>query len=200
MRPRVYIHVWAGRDEATAARCSEVAADINRSLESRGLDKAAALHPIRSHATTELPTLSWLHYDVQSMDPTTPVLYMHLKGASWLHGKPETACIEDWRRLMLYYCVERWTEALYHLRSFSAVGCNVSTVKKPHFSGNFWWSKAGVLAALPKPDTSWDRMEAEFWIGRVGLDRMGSLHQSNVDHYFQPYPRDIYAGVPLGAP
>lgn len=198
MRPHVYIHVWTGRDEASRARCVEIAADVNRALSESGLDKAAFLRPIRTDAPNEIPTLAWLHYDCQSMKEDAPVLYLHLKGASWRHGQPETPFVDDWRRMMLYFCVERWQEAVDGLVLHSAVGCNISTAHHPHFSGNFWWARAGTLARLPKPSHEWDRMQAEFWIGGVGYDRMGSLHQSNVDHYFQPYPRERYAEAPVG--
>lgn len=198
MKPYVYIHLWRGRDEETRARCAEISAEMEKAIRDSGLEKAAVMRPISSDAANEIPTLAWMHYDAHSMDYDTPILYMHLKGASWRHGQRETACVEDWRRLMLYYCVERWEMALEKLKAYSAVGVNVSTARnRPHFSGNFWWAKAGAVVALPKPDYAWNRMEGEFWIGGVGYDRMGSLHQSRVDHYFQPYPRELYAGVPV---
>lgn len=200
MRPHVYIHLWTGRDEETRARSLEVAADVYRALSESGLEKAAVMRPIRTDATNELTTLKWLHYECLSLPADTPVLYLHLKGSSWRHGQRETPHVEDWRRLMLYFCVERWQEAVDRLRTYSAVGCNISMVHHPHFSGNFWWARAGALAMLPQPSYEWDRMEAEFWIGGVGREHMGSLHQSRVDHYFQPYPRERYAEAVVGTP
>lgn len=201
MKPQVYIHLWAGRDEETRARSNEIAAEMQRVIAASGLEAVAHLKPVRSDAANEIPTLAWMHYAATGLPAETPMLYMHLKGATWRAGLRETPCVEDWRRLMLYFCVERWQDAVARLETYSAVGCNISTARgRPHFSGNFWWARAGALALLPKPDYRWDRMEAEFWIGGVGQQFMGSLHQSRVDHYFQPYPRERYAEAPVGAP
>jgi hypothetical protein len=197
LKPVIYAHVWSGKDEGTRERCSDIWTEMLGVLEASGILAESAFHPLRTGAANELQTLQWLHKDACEMEPRTPVLYLHLKGASWLPGRDETACVDDWRRMMLYFCVERWRDALEELGLFKAVGCNVSTVHHPHFSGNVWWARAGALAALPRPQTTWDRMAAEFWIGGVGLENMGSLHQSGVDHYFVRYPRERYMEASL---
>jgi len=117
------------------------------------------------------------------------VLYMHTKGASYGDIVP---VIEDWRHLMVHFLLERGNEALELLNDVDVVGCNSLEEPMPHFSGNFWWSNASYLATLELPDAS-DRLVAEWWVcGGDGV-QMKTLHDSGVNHYQQPYPREYYA-------
>lgn len=196
MKPIVFLHRWQGNDAETRSRSEDIAAELDEALSDSGLAAAAEIHSLAPPSKSEIGTLAWLHYRTRDVVPETPILYLHVKGASWLPGKPETACVDDWRQLMTHFCVTRWESALRALDApgVRAVGCNLSTARgRPHFSGNFWWAKAGAVRALPIPEYSWDRMEGEFWIGGVGVEHMGSLHQSGVDHYFVRYPREMYA-------
>ncbi len=139
-----------------------------------------------------------------------PVFYFHCKGGKWLGGR-EWEPVRDWTKMMAHFCIDQWRDALCELErpGIKAVGVNRHTFpaehegsgEPPHFSGNFWWSTAGVIAGLP--DMGIDRMDTEKWIGNVGLDAMGSLHQSpmcegdsstpyGMSHYIQSYPETMY--------
>jgi hypothetical protein len=145
-------------------------------------EEADTLRLIRDRAATLPP-----HY----------VLYLHTKGVS-----RQTPSTEDWRRMMEYFVVERWREALDILGDEGAVGCNLETDtfmgRFPHFSGGMWWAKSEHINALDHSyldgPTRWHR---EFWIGTApGLK---CLHNSGLNradyggHYHEPYPRHRYA-------
>ena len=116
------------------------------------------------------------------------ILYLHSKGAS--HSQP-TLQVADWRRLMLHFLVERHEEALATLADADVVGCNLLDWPRRHFSGNFWWAKAGYLAGLA-PVPAGERHEAEWWVLSGPGVRALSLHDSGVDHY-----RDFMAAPPM---
>lgn len=168
-----------------------------------------------SQVGSEIRTLQWLWDVSQALPPDTPILYFHCKGGKWLGGDPWEP-VRDWTRMMAYFCIDRWRDALkvfdMHLeREVKAVGCNrhrfpeshEASPSAPHFSGNFWWITAGEARKLHRLREEEDRMGAEAWIGGVGWDHMGSLHQSPMlegdggpragSHYVCRYPERMYA-------
>jgi hypothetical protein len=109
----------------------------------------------------EQVTLRRLREWAATADPLTPVLYAHTKGAHNL--SPVTA---THREFMTSGTVGRWREAVAALDDHDAAGCFWEPhAPLPHFTGNFWWARAGYLAGLPEvPDT--DRYAAELWVGQ----------------------------------
>lgn len=120
------------------------------------------------------------------------ILYTHTKGIT---RYPNTNT-DDWRRLMQYFCVERWRECIDLLDDHDALGCNLGVSHdwgpNPHFSGNFWWANASYINRL---NSSYlkdsNRYMREFWIGSGGGD-LYELHKSGVDHYKEPYHERLY--------
>ena len=99
------------------------------------------------------------------------VLYLHTKGV-YRSGRLS----DDWRRMMLYFCVEKWQDALsmFDDQECMAVGCNLRNkrparrysqhfkshgldiLKAPpmwHYSGNFWWARSEAIRSLPDPES-----------------------------------------------
>jgi hypothetical protein len=120
------------------------------------------------------------------------VLYFHTKGVS-----NNTLQTKDWRNMMNYFCIEEWRKCVKLLDSYDAVGCNLQDyndngIYRPHFSGNFWWANANYINRL---DSSWldstNRYFKEFWIG-TGNGNLCEIYKSNVNHYIETYPREIY--------
>jgi hypothetical protein len=108
----------------------------------------------------EQVTLRRLREWVATADPATPVLYAHSKGAYNL--SPITAVHRD---AMTSGVVRRWRGAVAALTDHDVAGCFWSLGTQPHFTGNFWWARAGYLAGLPVvADT--DRFAAELWLGQ----------------------------------
>lgn len=130
--------------------------------------------------------------------PRVPVLYHHAKGSA-----SENLCVQEWRELMTYFCVERWQGAASIILSgYDACGVNWRPYgEHPHFSGNFWWASSDYIASLPDPlsphyyKAEGDcRMRYEFWIGLGNLQAVVSLHESGCgNHYRDRYPRGRYA-------
>lgn len=137
---------------------------------------------------SELPTLG-LVGSFATAHPEARVLYLHTWGAS---HDARHAVIDDWRRMLLYFLVERFDSCLEMLGSHDAVGCNLLASPRPHFSGNFWWARAPYLASLESP--TGDRHEAEFWLlGGAGV-RAVCVHDSGVNHSRERWPRERCAG------
>jgi glycosyl transferase family 10 (putative fucosyltransferase) len=136
----------------------------------------------------EQPTLELVR-TFASFHPDANLLYLHTKGAS--HPRPRDN-VDDWRRLLVHFLVERFPECLAALETHAVVGCNLSAAPRRHLAGNFWWARARYLQSLPPVPTQ-DRHDAEWWILSRPNVRVRSLHDSGVDHYLQPYPRAAYA-------
>ena len=124
-------------------------------------------------------------------NPGYKVLYLHTKGVS-----KNMPLMDDWRKMMNYFCIEKWEEAIPLLDKYDALGCNYFEDTwlghYPHFSGNFWWSSTDYITTLDHSflETSrrWDR---EFWIG-TGNGNMHEIYNSEVDHFREIFPRSAY--------
>jgi hypothetical protein len=140
----------------------------------------------------ELTTLEKL-LSFASHNPDTEILYMHTKGIT----KLKNPAVRDWRELMEYYCLYKHELCLELLKDHSVVGVNLLPTPMPHFSGNFWWTKASHINTLPclldgKLSTLDLRMSAEFWVCSTEKSSLVSVHQSMVNHYTTRYPEDNY--------
>lgn len=90
-------------------------------------------------------TLQDMHKHIQ---PTDKVLYVHSKGVSQHHvDEPHRfQCIEDWRRMIMYFLVGRFRECLHMLDTYETVGVNE---RQDHWNGNFWWVRGDYFLTLP---------------------------------------------------
>jgi hypothetical protein len=139
----------------------------------------------------ERETLLWLHVVAQK-DPTlTHIMYHHTKGAT---SEAHHPTVRDWRQLMDYFLLWQWRAAATACnRHNSVAGCNWGREPFPHFSGNCWIASADYVRGLPMIDMSpmADRLAAEKWIGQNDPNVV-YLHQSGVNHYTTPYPKERY--------
>lgn len=141
--------------------------------------------------TEETPTLSTLkNFCIQNEDYS--VLYMHTKGVT----QPMQSTY-DWRKIMEYFCIEKWQHAVQKLEEHDAVGClymdHCYYGYFPHFSGNFWWANASYVNRLNHSYlTDGIRQNREFWIG-TGDGSLYSFHTTGLNHYAHEYPRSLYA-------
>lgn len=141
--------------------------------------------------TEETPTLSALkNFCIQNEDYS--VLYMHTKGIT----QPMQSTY-DWRKIMEYFCIEKWQDAVQKLEEHDAVGClymdHCYYGYFPHFSGNFWWANASYVNRLNHSYlTDGIRQNREFWIG-TGDGSLYSFHTTGLNHYAHEYPRSLYA-------
>lgn len=138
----------------------------------------------------EAPTLESLLKFCQHNDGWN-VLYFHTKGIT--RPTPETT---DWRKVMEYFCIERWSDCLQLLNIHDTVGCLFMDYCVfgffPHYSGNFWWSKSDYIKTLNHEYLrNGVRQNREFWIG-TGQGSMFSFLNTGLDHYQVRLPREVY--------
>lgn len=122
-------------------------------------------------AVAECPAMRLIERLCRNSD--VPILYLHSKGVS--HDPEREPVFHDWRRLMERELVERWREHLPRLADRDLVGVNWWP-NYPHFSGNFWLTRADWVRKLPRFDSVYrDRYTCERWIGMMRNPRVESL-------------------------
>jgi hypothetical protein len=124
-----------------------------------------------------------------SMIEDFDVLYIHSKGVK--HNglsKPVTS----WVQYLIYFNITLHEKCLYYLEKHSTVGVNLSNCNNIHYSGNFWWSKSEHIKTL-EALTDKRYQGPEFYVTTKKYDASYlSLWNSNIDHYYDEYPTDIY--------
>jgi hypothetical protein len=115
------------------------------------------------------------------------ILYIHTKGVT----TPNNECVNDWRKYMLYFNVEKHEQAIKELENYDTYGVDLVTEPTEHYSGNFWWANSNHINKLPsideisKPDAKavlTIRHNAEFWLMMVDGNNK-SAHNSNINVY-----------------
>jgi hypothetical protein len=120
------------------------------------------------------------------------MLYVHSKGALTMNK-----CVLHWHKLMEWYNVYQWRGSVQALNmGFQTSGVLLTDTPQRHYSGNFWWAKAGYLATLPDPlsegyYTDESRIKYEMWVG-LNLERPFSHLNTGLNHYIDEYPPSRY--------
>ena len=154
----------------------------------------------------EIGTLRFVWDEASALRADAYILYYHSKGVS----RTGNLAVREWRRVMEYFCVERWREAVSTLeRGADMAGVNWEEVPYPHFSGNFWWARSeyvsgmqplqrhsliGSVEQFPSILHS-PRHDAELWPGS-GRPRVAQLYRTGLEpgqHYQFPHFREQYA-------
>jgi hypothetical protein len=113
-------------------------------------------------------------------------LYLHTKGIT----KPNNSNVTDWRNYMEYFVIGKYKECLQDLVMYDCVGVNWRYCPKPHFSGNFWWTKGSYFNKLPHTIDS-DYCAPEFYIG-LGSPKIKCLYSTTLDHYYNKFSMKDY--------
>jgi hypothetical protein len=142
----------------------------------------------------ERPTLYHMH-KMAELEPDTMYCYVHTKGISHFNT-PSYNNVMDWLRLLTYWNIEKWKDAVHILDTHDIYGCtliaNYYNITNNHYSGNFWWANSSYIKQLPSYiDTSYNG--PEFWPCILNSKKY-SAHNSNLKscHYLNPYPRRKY--------
>lgn len=115
----------------------------------------------------EFPALMALHRDAQ---PGDKILYIHTKGVSHVH--PHRQGSDEWRRYMMWGCVEHWREMLDALDSNDMAGVQWTELNGYYarkccashvWAGNFWWATGEHIRRLSIPRVTGNRWLAEGW-------------------------------------
>jgi hypothetical protein len=73
---------------------------------------------INNNLSNESSTLKSLYSFIQKNNDYD-VLYIHTKGVT-----SNSAQMNDWRKYMNYFCIEKWKDCINFLKDYDAVGCN----------------------------------------------------------------------------
>lgn len=124
----------------------------------------------------EFPTLEAMQKKAET-EPDANYLYLHTKGVS--KPKSRRSLDAEWRRYMMWGCVENWKECASAMHDHDVAGVewypdlspsaagNKETGTFGFFAGNFFWARGDFLNGLP-PVAGLDqenRWNAEAWIG-----------------------------------
>jgi hypothetical protein len=147
----------------------------------------------------ERPTLLHMKKSAETDPPNTKYFYLHTKGLRWF-GTQREDCVVDWIKLLLYWNIENWCDAVDVLNKYDTYGCNFCNRSEypPHYSGNFFWTTTYHLKTLP--DTIGPHYnDPEFWlssVGRVGgkpnIYNAFSSSYEGLGHYAVRCPESLY--------
>lgn len=219
--PVVFYHLWpVGRwKDVNASIFSEIVSSglslkmdkmylcVNSDIAEEEIDlcgiDATKVEIVRIPDTqSEWPTIDLL-YSKYVNTQSTPILYMHCKGARFGLDHPQSAAIGCWNEGMTYFNVTNWKKCVKLLESGKhSVGIRVERLPVAHYSGNFWWINSSSLRLLLNPKTQiqtiTNRHGAEFWIGRLGVNYLHDVDvQRNHFGYGLVIPKSKYA-IPTG--
>ncbi len=133
----------------------------------------------------EIPTIMKI-LQFSKTHPNCKLLYLHTKGIS---HSADSAPVTEWRKYLSYFMVSKYQECLSKLDDYDAVGCNYTVEPHPHYSGNFWWANTNYIKTINNPLI--EKHDAEWWILSL-TKNFYTMHNSNVNHYHESYPREKY--------
>ena len=142
----------------------------------------------------ERPTLLHMRKSSET-DINTKYFYLHTKGLRWF-GTDKEQNIVDWIKLLLYWNIENYKNAIDILNNYDTYGCNFyeDDCNWPsHYSGNFFWVKNSHLKLLDQY-IGHGYNDPEFWL----CSKKGNFYNAyssgleGMGHYDNPYPEYIY--------
>lgn len=147
--------------------------------------------------TYEKITLNSLLEDCQNKYDNCKILYLHSKGVTRMGNKN----VEDWVNYLIYFNVNKHQDCIDALDTNDTCGVNLSEKPQFHYSGNFWWGNSDYIKKLEqlqirehficKEDYVNYYLSSEMWICSQ-TTKCKSLHNSNVNHYQEEYPKEKY--------
>jgi hypothetical protein len=142
----------------------------------------------------EFPGIQLVWDWAQKLPPDARLLYMHGKGLS----RPNNRAMQNWRRYLLSWVVERHDAFLAATDEHDIAGVDFiqhgewiawkngggMVSQYTHFSGNHWWARADYFQRkIGRPVQSADRYQAEGWI-MTGSPKWISLNQGVWRHWY----------------
>lgn len=87
------------------------------------------------------------------------ILYIHTRGVTHEPTSQVGIASKDWTRMMEFFLIFRWQQALEALKTHHTAGCEmwahpcrITKGKEVwHYSGNFWWANGSYLRQLRHP-------------------------------------------------
>lgn len=157
----------------------------------------------------ELDTIHLIWKECQEED--MKVCYVHTKGIT----KWDWICVEDWRKYMSYFIIDKWEDRVNDLKACDCVGVNLQGSRECysknygvwgsegdwplHYSGNFWWSKSSHIKKIkninewhPEMQDEKRRILPEMWLCQSEDSKYNCVWNSNVNHYGYRYTEENY--------
>lgn len=124
------------------------------------------------------------------------VMYFHTKGVFndyEKYGKDKLSTskingIRDWRKMMEYFCIDKWQQNLSLLNTVDMVG---TTCNGNWWWGNFWWARSSYLKTINKPSGG-SRWDYEAWVNRDGKASKHEHYRFTFTPYFTTFPEKLY--------
>jgi len=152
--------------------CSDGIDVVGRIAEKAGI-QASLIQFNRELMAYESPAMKMIEEWAGTAPETGSILYFHTKGVS----APDDENRRKWRKLMNHEVLVNWRQIVPQLDSFDVIGVNWRNCPPiAHFSGNFWWARAGWVRELAPFDEYYanprhpsalensPRLGCEFWI------------------------------------
>ena len=132
-------------------------------------------------------TLNLMRQHAREIQPDSRILYLHSKG---VRTNGENPYITDWTNYMTFFVVECWRECQIGLDLYDTTGVNLSSQVAWHYSGNFWWARAEYISTLGECSRE-PYLAPEMWVCS-NTENRGCLFQSNINHYLEEFPENLY--------
>lgn len=146
----------------------------------------------------EFTTLDLIEKDKESFGNSDYILYLHTKGVTHINDSYYKNIIE-WRNLMEYFLIKKNKHVfeLFEKTDYNTYGVNLTTptnVNKYAYFGNFWWAKSKYIKTINLSEVDkTNRIQSEFNYIQCGENwKPYSVHNSGVNHYYEPYPKEKY--------
>uniref|UniRef100_A0A6C0CVG4 Uncharacterized protein n=1 Tax=viral metagenome TaxID=1070528 RepID=A0A6C0CVG4_9ZZZZ len=124
--------------------------------------------------------------------------YCHTKGLRWF-GTDKEKNVVDWIKLLIYWNINKWKNAINILNDYDTYGCNFykeNQYNPSHYSGNFFWVNSSYLKILDQHIGN-EYNDPEFWLCR----KNGSFYNAyssgleGMGHYDNEYPEENYLEI-----
>jgi hypothetical protein len=121
--------------------------------------------------------------------------YFHTKGVS-----KDKICniFSNRRKILNFFTLKKYNLSIKLLESYDAVGCVFYKYPKPHFSGNFWWSKGSHLNKIDDKISS-GYLAPEMYICSVSDGKYVSLNnyvnERNLEDFIYLNDNDILQNI-----
>jgi len=148
----------------------------------------------------ERPTLLHMRQYSEIDGPNTKYFYVHTKGLRWF-GTSSEPFVLDWIKLLIYWNLEKWRDAVIALDNHDMYGCNYykrDQHNPSHYSGNFFWVSQQYLKTIPS-GIGGGYNDPEFWLCSNDSHTYYNAFSSGYEgmgHYTNLFPESRYRTQP----
>jgi len=147
------------------------------------LEKIEICYQSNNIAETETPTINLIK-EYSDNNINDYILYTHVKGVT---SDLKNDCINDWRKYMSYFNIEKWKYCVDILKENDTCGVDLRVEPSLHYSGNFWWSTckhiSGLVRVNDRPIILSERHKCEFWICQDKSKKHYSMWDCGINVY-----------------